>query len=104
MSIWRSRAQPESGVIKYKYEIDCTIDTNELNQLVEVGSQEHDKYSDIGFRLTGDARVRWLSHCLVRNELEVDITRSDAGFPEARAFFDELLMRREAILSVLPND
>lgn len=92
------------GSIKYKYEIDCRISVDELNHLVEFGAQEHDKYSDIGFRLTGDADIHWLSHCLIKRELTVDIVRSDAGFPRAKAFFSELLRKRAAILSALPND
>ena len=94
---------PASGMVKFNFDIDCRISEAQLDSLIAFGNNEHESYTDIGFKIKGGNETHWVSHCLVKQELSVDIQHS-AGFATAQSLFDELRRKRADVLSVVRDD
>lgn len=89
--------------LRFNFEIDCALTAEQLESLVQFEAGEQDFRKDIGFKLKGGNEIHWLSHALVKQELEVDVTRSNEGTVPATDLLAALSNRRNAILSVMPN-
>ena len=97
-------APPSSGSVRFDFEIDCALTDKQFSELVDFDAVEHARGKDIGFRLVGEGGVvHWLSHCLVKQELDINIQRSDAGLVSANELLKKLSTSRGPILSIVPD-
>lgn len=108
-TIWRwfgiaNPAPPQSGAIRFDFEIDCSVTEDQFIELVDFDAGEHDKNKDIGFRMVGESGVvHWLSHSLVKQELDINVQRTDAGLVPANVLLQMLSTQRATILSIVPD-
>ena len=96
-------AVPHSGSVNFDFELDCSISEEQLDELVEFDALEHDGNKDIGFRMIGESGViHWLSHALVKQEIDIDVKRTHAGLTSANDLLKVLSNHRASILSIVP--
>lgn len=94
-------APPVSGSVNFDFQMDCSIDEAEFDQLVAFEEQEHNLDNNIGFMMKGDNTVYWLSHALVKQEIEIDAQRTDAGLVNTAELLAAMGAKRQAILAIL---
>lgn len=88
--------------VKVKYEIPYSPSAEEFDAMVEEWEAEHEtKWDDIGFKLTGDAQIRWLSHSIAKSEYELDVERDNDEIVDSQSLLNALSQMRNVILSLV---
>lgn len=108
--IWKWFGVTDPGIqsskgVKFAFELDCKLTEDQFDTLVQFDTLEDDRNSGIGFRMAGDGgEVHWLSHCLVKQEIDIAVKRSDAGIASAKDLLTHMLAMRSSLLSIMGND
>ena len=88
--------------VKIKYEFPFTPSIQEFNAMVEKWEDEHEtKWDDIGFKLSGDPQIRWLSHSIAKSDYELDVVRDNDEIVDAQSLLNALSQMRNVILSLV---
>lgn len=88
--------------VKIKYEIPFTPSVEQFDGMVEEWEENHEsKWDDIGFKLSGDSEIRWLSHSVAKAEYEIDVTRDNDEIVDAQSLLNALTENRNVILGLV---
>lgn len=88
--------------VKIKYEFPYTPSEEEFDAIVAEWETEHEtKWDDVGFKLTGDPRPRWLSHSIAKSQYELDVERDNDEIVDAQSLLTELTRQRNIILALI---
>lgn len=90
--------------IRFNFELDCQLTEDQFSALVKYEAEEHDFGKDIGFKLKGSNDIHWLTSALVKQQFEVDVTRTNEGSVSATDLLAALSKRMDTIVSEIPND
>lgn len=88
--------------VKIKYEIPFNPTAEQFDGMVEEWEENHEsKWDDIGFKLSGDSEIRWLSHSVAKSEYELDVERNNDEIVDAQSLLNALSDRRNVILGLV---
>jgi hypothetical protein len=89
---------------RFKFELNHTPSENELEDIIdswESNERSLTKWNDLGFKLEGETKPRWLSHSLARSEFPLAIERENDEIVNAPALLQQLIANQQDILSLL---
>jgi len=70
--------------------------------MVQEWEENHEsKWDDIGFKLSGDNEIRWLSHSVAKSEYELDVERDNDEIVDAQSLLNALTQNRDIILGLV---
>lgn len=92
----------QSSSVKLAYELEFTPTENELETIIAQAEADHDLHSDVGFAFRGDQEIAWLSHALLKMEIDLPVQPNEAGVLPAAALLEALDLRLSSILSLIP--
>lgn len=97
--------EPRDEEIRVKQEIEIRPTENELQEIVENWEKEHEsKWDDVGFTLSGDPNIQWLSHAFAKDVIELDVERQNEEVIEASSLLGALIVNREYLLTLLSDE
>lgn len=103
---WFGVENPKSTMkksINFHFELDCALSEDQFQTLVDFEAGEPELGKDIGFKLKGSSEVHWLSSALVKQEFEINVTRTPEGTVSANDLLKALSNRLDVIVSEIPN-
>lgn len=88
--------------VKIKYEIPFNPTPEQFDEMVQEWEENHEsKWDDIGFKLSGDNEIRWLSHSVAKSEFELDVERDNDEIVDAQSLLNTLTQNRNVILGLV---
>jgi hypothetical protein len=88
--------------VKIKYEIPFRPTVEQFDGMVAEWEENHEsKWDDIGFKLSGDNEIRWLSHSIAKSEYNLDVQRNNDEIVDAQSLLDSLTQIRSIILGLI---
>lgn len=88
--------------VKLKAELPFTPGKEELKEIIdEWESETNSKWNDVGFEMSGEEDIKWLSHTLVKTKLDLDVTRDSKGVISVDSIADAVTTHRAVLLSML---
>ena len=69
----------QEDIRRVRYEIDFTPSESDLEGMFETTAQDDSSWDDIGFRITGENKIIWLSQTLSGVSMELQINASPEG-------------------------
>jgi len=110
IALWQSLLQKlglhtvtdNSQDVKVKYEIPFSPSSEELEGMISGWDSNHNsKWDDVGFELTGQQEVYWLSHSISKESVELDVRRDNAEVVNGDSIVTSLVQLRSALLANL---
>lgn len=91
-----------AGDLKIKAEFPFTPDKHELQEIIdEWESETGSKWNDVGFEMSGEDEIKWLSHALVKTKLDLDVTRDAKGVISVESIGKAVTAHRVGLLGLL---
>lgn len=88
--------------VKIKYEIPFHPTIEQFNGMVDEWEENHEsKWDDIGFKLSGDDEIKWLSHSVAKSDYDLDVDRDNDEIVDAQSLLNALTEKRNVILSLV---
>ncbi len=92
--------------INIKAELPYQPSKKELDSMITEwqDDEQHSQWNDIGFRLKGSQEINWLSHTLVKGEIEFDIAKDGNGVISLDSLENEIKKNRSILLNLAVNN
>lgn len=91
--------------LKTSFDIHYSPTENELNAIIqEWENTPESRWNDVGFKLSGENTNHWLSHSLVKHELDLDIVRDNPEIVNLQSLLATLSEHRTALLGLAVED
>jgi hypothetical protein len=97
-------SSPDKESEKFRLEHNHQPSSAEMHEMIEFWrekSELDERWDDIGFKLTSEDKVRWLSHTLVRSKFPLDIPDDTKEVIDANSLLKQLVLSQETILAIL---
>jgi hypothetical protein len=100
----RDAPDPEDP-IRSRYEINFQPNEQQLEAMIEGWQQngEESGWNDVGFKISGDSKIHWLSHSVSRYEEELEVERDNDEVVDSESLLHRLDDMEEELLGRLPG-
>ena len=108
--IWRSLTGENTGDLSGEHrvslDVECQPTKQELNKIITHWSKEQtlagsqNLYQDIGFRLQGENKVRWLSSSLASDVFELNVSYRNDAVVDDKSLLGALHKNKKELLSL----
>ncbi|CRZ19224.1 hypothetical protein QG071_08980 [Kingella kingae] len=87
---------------KIKYEISIeSLNEEELNNIIEKWNEDPEEWSNVGFKIDGMAEPKWLSHSIVKTDIEINVDKTDKGIVKAESLLDQIVHHKKYLISLI---
>lgn len=77
--------------MRLRYRLTTSVTEDDVNSIIEAWEDNQDKqWDDYGFVFRGSSEIHWLSKSLARDEIEIEIKRSNDEVVDADSLIDAL--------------
>jgi hypothetical protein len=95
---------PSKETEKFSFDLNYSPSEGEIEEMLNFWRENEDsgaKWDDLGFKMEGETDIRWLSHCLAKENFELDIARYNDEIVDAQSLLDQLVLKKSVILKLL---
>lgn len=91
-----------SNETRIKYELPINnLEEQELNDIIKNWSEDKEKWSDVGFKIDGEPEPKWLSHSIVKEEIEINADKTEKGILKAESLLNEIIDHKEKLIPLI---
>jgi hypothetical protein len=88
--------------VKVKYEIPYCPSDEELESIITTWDISHNsKWDDIGFELTGESEIYWLSDSISKETMDLEVRRENAEVVNGESILSSLVHVRSSLIAKL---
>lgn len=101
-----NRGGQPADPVRSRYEVNFTPTEGQLENIIENWEQDggDEAWDDVGFKMSGDSKIYWLSHSLSRYEEELGVDRINDGIVSGKSLLSELDDMEDDLLARLPDE
>jgi len=92
--------------VRSRYEVNFTPTEGQLKSIIKNWEQDggDEAWDDVGFKMSGDSKIYWLSHSLGRFEEELEVDRVNDEIVSGESILSELDDMEDDLLGRLPDE
>lgn len=86
--------------IKYEVSIE-NLKEQELNNIIEKWIKDSEEWSNVGFKIDGIPEPKWLSHSIVKKDIEINVDKTEKGILKAKSLLEQVILYKEHLTSLI---
>lgn len=86
--------------IKYELPID-NLEEQELNNIINNWQNDKEGWSDVGFKINGILEPKWLSHSIVKTEIEINADKTEKGILKAESLLNQIVDYKKILIPLI---
>ena len=87
---------------KIQYEISIVdLKEQELNNIIEKWNNDPEEWSNVGFKIDGIPEPKWLSHSIVKKDIEINVEKTEKGILKAESLLSKIIHYKEHLISLI---
>jgi len=100
-----NQGEQPADPVRSRYEVNFTPTEGQLENIIENWEQDggDEAWDDVGFKMSGDSKIYWLSHSRGRYEEEMDVDRVNDEIVGGESILSELDAMENDLLGRLPE-
>lgn len=87
---------------KIKYEISISnLQDNQLEDIISSWDEDSTEWANVGFKIDGIKEEKWLSHSLVKINIDIPVVKTEKGIFSAKSLLNQILANKSNLLPLM---
>lgn len=88
--------------VKIKYEVSIEdLKQEELEKIIDKWNDDKEEWSNVGFKIDGIPEPKWLSHSIVKTDIEITVDKTEKGILKAESLLNQIIRHKNYLISLM---